>query len=287
MFRKKKNMGSVTVFEDDDPPPRPDEFADLGLQPHADNTDIDRMTAQQLETLALSTANQGKESTSRALRLAVEAREVGVSTAEKMQSQTTQLEKMSDDIEVVHDYLDKSERLIDKMSKPKIVRMFQRKKPVGKGLEKVKASKKETEARVEMREKGVSALDVATMRGGEGVISMDALENDREQLLDGETVTDVRRGLGRRKKKEPERNLDPRQIREDYSQYSQPVADVMKKQDDDLDQIADALADMRSLAGAMNSELQYQETLIEEVQGFTAETSRRTKENAKKINRIK
>lgn len=110
MFRKKKNVGSVTVMEDE-----PGEFDDLGLAdaPAAKAHDpeaLDQMSAQQLEALALGSANAGKEATSRALRMANEAREIGANTAATMHKQTEQLEKMSEDIEVVHDYLDKSER---------------------------------------------------------------------------------------------------------------------------------------------------------------------------------
>lgn len=115
MFRRKKHLGTVTVFEEDEPVPA-DNFDDLGLNDikHKDSTnqDLNQMTAAQLESLALGTAQTGREGTQRALRMALEAREIGVSTAETMKSQTAQLEKMSEDIEVVHDYLDKSERTL-------------------------------------------------------------------------------------------------------------------------------------------------------------------------------
>lgn len=93
----------------------PEEFDDLGLSEATnakehDPEALDQMSAQQLEALALGSANAGKDATSRALRMATEAREIGVNTATTMQNQTQQLEKMSEDIEVVHDYLDKSER---------------------------------------------------------------------------------------------------------------------------------------------------------------------------------
>lgn len=177
--------------------------------------------------------------------------------------------------------------LIDKMTKPKLVRMFQKKKGTGKGLDKVKGSRKEQEERDELRKKGLGAVDLADMDGGsKGNISMEELE--RNQLLDGasEEVTQARRGRWGRKKEVVE-TKDPKAVREDYSQYSAGVADVMRKQDDDLDQISDALADMRALAGGMNNELDYQDKLINEVQNFSVETSVRTKENARKINKIK
>lgn len=111
MFRKKKNVGVVTIMDEEQ-----EEFDDLGLSEAAaaqerDPEALDQMSAQQLEALALTSANAGKDSTTRALRMANEAREIGVNTAATMHKQTQQLEKMSEDIEVVHDYLDKSERM--------------------------------------------------------------------------------------------------------------------------------------------------------------------------------
>lgn len=295
MFRKKKNVGNVTVFEEearaDDA--ADDTFDDLGLaerrRESVDAAELDGMTAVQLEALAVASANAGKDGTGRALVLAREAREVGIGTAGMLKDQTAQLEKMGDDIEVVHDYLDKSERIIDKMSKPKIVRMFQRKKPVGKGLNKVRGSKKEVEAREAMKKNGVDALDMEKMAGS----SKDGLDMEdlaREELFSGATpVADVKGRKSRfgRPSKAPQVPVNSRDIKEDYSHYTEGVATVMRQQDDDLDEISDALADMQSLATAMGQELTYQDKLITEVQDFTAETSRRTKANARRVNQIK
>lgn len=113
MFRKKKNLGTVTVFEQDT---IKDDFDDLGLNDVKRNNstdhDLNQMTASQLEALSLGTAQNGREGTQRALRMALEAREIGASTANTMHKQTEQLEKMSEDIEVVHNYLDKSDRML-------------------------------------------------------------------------------------------------------------------------------------------------------------------------------
>lgn len=112
MFRKKKDVGTVIVLDDN---PSVDAREELGLSgprggdPTSD--DMEHMTSQQLEQLAIGTAKSGKDATARALRMATEAREIGANTAATMQQQTVQLEKLSEDIEVVHDYLDKSESM--------------------------------------------------------------------------------------------------------------------------------------------------------------------------------
>lgn len=111
MFRKKADAGAITVLDEDENALQRDQ---LGLtdpnEAVPSDQQIDNMTSAELRRLALSSANFGKDSTARALRMATEAREIGANTATTMQQQTTQLEKLSDDIEVVHDYLDKSER---------------------------------------------------------------------------------------------------------------------------------------------------------------------------------
>lgn len=109
MFHKKKDFGTVVILDEDC-----NAREKLGLsdrQAHnSTHGDLENMTTQQLEKLAIDTAQSGKDATSRTLRMAIEAREIGANTAATMQQQTAQLEKLSEDIEVVHDYLDKSER---------------------------------------------------------------------------------------------------------------------------------------------------------------------------------
>lgn len=177
--------------------------------------------------------------------------------------------------------------VIDKMTKPKLVRMFQRKKGNGNGLSKVKVSRKDQEEREDLRKKGLSVIDLDNMEGdNKDHLSMDQLQ--RNELFDGATEEMAQKRRGRwGRKKEVVETKNPKAVREDYSQYSASVAEVMRKQDDDLDQISDALADMHELAGAMNNELEYQDKLITEVQDFTVETSTRTKENARRIKKIK
>lgn len=290
MFRRnKKNVGVTVLEEDGDTGGGPDAnrealFAGANVAGASSRSPLSarehvqgvkqlaqRLTVKQLEAQALREARVGKESTARALRLATEARETGVQTAAQLSAQTKQLEKMGDDIEVVHDYLDKSERTINKMTKPKIVRMFQYRKKDGKGLNKVKASKKERNARDELREAGVNALDVDRMQAGEGAITRvsNDTEEEKKRSLFGKNKSEGRKGV--------------REIENDYSQYTSEVAKVHREQDKDLDQISDLLTDMQALGNAMHSEIQLQDTLLEEGKNFTEETRKRTQANAKKL----
>lgn len=291
MFRKKKEFGSVTVLDDDEESGQ--DFNDLGLdekRPSDGQDDLQNMTTEQLEKLAISTAQAGKESTTRALRTAMEAREIATTTAQTMQQQTEQLENMSEQIEVVHDYLDKSERTIEKLNKPKLVRMFQRKKPAGKGLDKVKVSRKENEQREELRTKGLDSIDVKKLQTSVDGKSVQMQDLQREQLLEedaGSSTTTGRLAWLGKKSREPAPRVQTRDIQDDYSQYSSGVADVLRQQDDDLDAIGDAIADMKAMGTAMNNELDYQNTLVTDVQERSSVTAQRTKANARKIARIK
>jgi hypothetical protein len=289
MWKKKRATGTVTVY-DDEPEDRAggDEYSDLGLGSHkprgyGDDQELEHMSAAELEALALASAQAGSQGTHRALAMALETREIGVNTAQTMKQQTEQLERLGDEIEVVHDYLDKSDRVIDKMTKPKIVRMFQKTRKDGRGLDKMKGSKKEQAEREALKARGLGSVDTDGMGSERGDSA--AGSTDRDELFE---VQGVKKN-GKRAKDSSSASISQtsRAIEEDYSQYSTGVATAMRKQDQDLDQISDALADMKSLANGMNAELSYQEKLITEIQDFTEETSRRTKDHARRVNQIK
>jgi hypothetical protein len=290
---KKKAVGTVTIVED-----VPDDDV-LGLQQsrHArgPGDDLSQMTAHELEALALASANSGQESTTRALAMAVETREIGVNTAHALQMQTEQLDRLGNEIVEVHDVLDRSDVVIDKMSRGKLSRMLRRARPVGKGLDKVRASKKEMAEREALKARGLRAVDLDSMggsssRGGIDEVVGDEEDDDsvvgedREELFEVKGVQKKGR-LGHNGKAAPGPR-SARDAKEDYSQYSSGVATAMRKQDDDLDAISDVLKDMRMLAGGMGDELKYQEHKIAEVTTFTNETSNRTKGQAERVKRI-
>lgn len=305
MFSKKKKGGGGVVLLDEPasggpsspPPPPADSFDDLlgdapsggsrggrsaasGREPTA--AEMEQMSVAELEEHALAQAAAGNEGTKRSLALALEARSIGVNTAATLKDQTKQLEGMTADIERVHDCLDKSEKVIDKMTKPVYVRMFSRAKRPGKGLDKQKKlGRKEAKERDALRDGGVDSLDLDGLRerdeaargGGGG-----GDDDDRADLLDEQLVAS--------KKGKAARAVGGAAGvggREEYAGYSTGVASALRKQDEDLDAISGALADMKGLASAMNSELTYQEGLVSTVNEYTLETSRRTKANADKV----
>lgn len=181
--------------------------------------------------------------------------------------------------------------IIDKMSKPKIARMFARKKPTGKGLNNVRTGRKEREAREALRSEGLASIDLDGMSGKPpGALELEDMDKDRKELLDGATAAAEKTGTKKKNRKGkggPSESKNPKQVTDDYSHYTKDVAAVMRDQDKDLDRISDVLGDMKSMATAMNNEISYQSGLIDEVQNFTKETSERTKANARRVNKIK
>lgn len=293
------------MLEDDTPNPVTSAYDQLLNNRRDDGpTDeqIDNMSADQLQQVIEGSAQAGKESTARALKIAVETREIGVSTAETMQQQTAQLERMQDDLEVVHDHLDKAEGTIEKLTTNKLVRMLKFNKGKGRTADKKKISRKEEEEREELRAKGLESIDIREMqrRNNEGTMTMEELQ--RNELLGGTSTSKAPvaqsddqpsesknrlRLFGGRKKSDGEKRVATRDIKEDYSEYSDNVASVLRQQDDDLDKISDVVGDLNRMAVAMNTELDYQSKLIDDVKETAAETSRRTKDNSRRINKIK
>lgn len=307
MFRRKQKASAaatqVTDLDDDAPnpltstPSRPtytltNDALELNYRtPHPTSDELNQMDSTQLQELVEQSAQAGKDATAHALRMATEARQIGADTAQTMQNQTEQLEKMTEDLVDVNASLDKSERTIDKMNRPKIVRMFQIKRSKGKGLDKVRPGEKELEERQKIRNEGLDSIDVRAMQKQEATVDMDDLEAPVDSL-DGEGDSNKKNRLklfgGKRTKSNEAANTplqSSRRIQEDYSGYSDNVATVLRKQDDDLDKISDVLGDMKSMANAMNNELEYQAQVINDVQNMSEETSKRTRDNKNRIAR--
>lgn len=314
----------MTIFEEDDIVAE-DKFNDLGED--AENADeVDIMTVAQMKELAIANARAGKEATARTLKVANEAKEIGIETAEKLHEQTEQIEHLADDFVVVHDYLDKTERtytifsdyygfvylfcslniercnlflnpqlivmcgclqiigVVNKMRKPKLLRLFQRKKG-RKKLEEKKLSRKEQEEKERVRQNGVSATHLERLRSSKTpavVMSMDDIASDLSPSV----------GNGWNWKKD--RNASAPSVvaytdevsKDPYADYDGDVAGVLRDQDGDLGDLSDTLAGMRDIAVAMNYELDHQNGLISKVQDYTEQTKGRTMENARKIRMI-
>lgn len=170
---------------------------------------------------------------------------------------------------------------MNKMRKPKLLRIFRRKKG-RKQLETPKITKQEQHAREQVRRNGVGALQLERQRSNRNapVMTMDDLAGDSSS-------SSVSGGWKGKK----DYVSAPSFIRYDrkndeYSEYDDDVADVLRDQDGDLEDLSDTLAGMRDVAVAMNNELDHQNDLIGRVQDYTEQTKDRTMENARKIRMI-
>lgn len=111
MFRKKKVLGSVTIFPDNDETAA-SRFNDLEDEATEISGELHEMSAFQIRQLLIASAQAGTDTSARALQTVHEARKIGMETAETMQQQTRQLERTGNDFEIVQTYLDKSERTL-------------------------------------------------------------------------------------------------------------------------------------------------------------------------------
>lgn len=323
-FKKRKVLGTVTIFEEDDLAAE-DKFNDLGIDAEkADQLDI--MTTTQLKELALANARAGKEATARTVQLANEANQIGLETAEKLHDQTENLEKLGDDFVVVHEYLNKTERkspflsflsiffnflytskttltwkycllfsnfncqgVVNKMRTPRILRMFQRRKG-RKGLDSSPLSKKELKKQEEMRRNGVESLamernesTLVSIREATVVTMDDVLESSSGGGRKGKQYNKTKN----RHVSAPVGMYDDLQEESDvYGNYDDDVADVLRDQDNDLDDLSQTLMGMKDVAVAMNHELDHQRHLINQMQDYTEQTKIKTAKNTKAIKEI-
>lgn len=91
-------------------------------------------------------------------------------------------------------------------------------------------------------------------------------------------LDDMSGGARRRGKKKGE---------SDNSGLPTTVAQVVDQQDENLDELADVLGKLNAVAGAMNSELDIQNKLIDDVQEGTQQTRERTKNQKSRLEKIK
>jgi hypothetical protein len=249
----RKQVGTVTFLDD-----LPEDALGLQTSQRArdakDDGNLAQMTSTELEALALTEAMSGQQSTSRALAVAIETRAVGLNTARELQQQTEQLERLTVGIGEVSNTLDKSDFIIDKMSRGKLSRMVRKKKSDGKKPPTARAERRHLAEREALKTHGLSSVDLNGIGGDHEEASP-----NRELLLAG---NDVRKSHMVEKSRKVQTQQSARSTQEDYSHYSSGVAHAIQQQDSELDAISVVLNDLRSVAGAMGGELQYHNVLI-------------------------
>lgn len=320
MFRKKKMVGCVTIFNDNDITAA-DRFNDLGIDDmddteNAGTDQLDNLTREQVTRLAVANAQAGREATRRALAMAAETRDIGAKTTETLGAQTAQLEKMGDDFDAVHGYLDQSEKVIEKMRKPKLIRMLQGKGWRSNGgtssanVSVISSSpgNAKDEYYKDLKRNGCHSVKYSqeAQKYGTrkaGIVSMGDIEGDGGSSDDdGDSDVDKSASFklsagsfnigklmkgGKKGKGEGNVVISTRKIHDDYEEFDPEVGDILKEQDEDLDLISDSLTDMKRMAVAMNNELQYQGHLVNSIQDATVSASERTKRNVNEMSKIK
>lgn len=167
--------------------------------------------------------------------------------------------------------------------------MFQRRKGRN-GLDTTPVSKKELKKQEEMRRNGVQSL--AMERDESTIVSIrEATVVTMDDVLESSPGGN-RKGNNYNKSKN--RHVSsPAAVYDDleeescmYGEYDDDVADVLRDQDNDLEDLSQTLMGMKDVAVAMNHELDHQRHLINQVQNYTQQTKIKTAKNTKAIKEI-
>ncbi|KAA8496622.1 Synaptosomal-associated protein 25-B [Porphyridium purpureum] len=232
--------------------------------------ELDAMDAE-----ALRLAEDSALSTKRTRALVHETREVGTATATALNQQSEQLERIQDDLVETNATIDRTDKIIQKLASPWTYK-----------LQPGARRKKEDQLKSSGMNRGrVIDLDEST---GLEIVS--------------ESVSPRGSGGGKKKKdakvleqEEREALLSPRtrakqeKIRKDTAHMTETERRLYileQEQDDDLNDIGKVVGDLKGLALAMNTELNYQTEMIVAVTHDAGVTSRRLKENNRKVKNI-
>mmetsp|Transcript_11139 Transcript_11139/g.34130 ORF Transcript_11139/g.34130 Transcript_11139/m.34130 type:complete len:264 (+) Transcript_11139:160-951(+) len=215
-----------------------------------------------LTEIARRTATESTQRTERMLKVTTEARDTGIETARELERQTKQLEKIDDDIEEVHDIIDRGEKTVNKMTR----RWFS-----GSSRAKNKVNKKDANRITELKGDGIESLDLPSDDEGK--------TNDRDQLFMDKNGIQGGKNGGKHRAPRPKRAGPDAALHEELDQAED-------QQDEHLDQMSIMLKEMKGLAGAMDKELQYQTHLVDKVQTGTREVSGRIQSNNQKLKKF-
>uniref|UniRef100_A0A7S2ZEK0 t-SNARE coiled-coil homology domain-containing protein n=1 Tax=Rhodosorus marinus TaxID=101924 RepID=A0A7S2ZEK0_9RHOD len=215
----------------------------------------DREDVVSLQQLAKQTSEDSFARTQRMLKMTEETRQVAVATAEQLENQTGQLEKMDKDMNDIQVLVERSEKTVDKMIRPWYARV------PGRG----KLSKKDKEDKTKKNRKQKGSIEEIVdeepkeqpttselTEAGENVEEM------RDDLL-GDMPSD---GGGIRDQKPPRPRAKPRRTGPN-AELLDELDKAEEEQENQLSEMGSMLRDLKGIASGMNQELEKQEGLID------------------------
>mmetsp|Transcript_16706 Transcript_16706/g.68408 ORF Transcript_16706/g.68408 Transcript_16706/m.68408 type:complete len:215 (+) Transcript_16706:488-1132(+) len=212
------------------------------------------------------------------LKMTEETRQVAVATAEQLENQTGQLEKMDKDMNDIQVLVERSEKTVDKMIRPWYARV------PGRG----KLSKKDKEDKTKKNRKQKGSIEEIVdeepkeqpttselTEAGENVEEM------RDDLL-GDMPSD---GGGIRDQKPPRPRAKPRRTGPN-AELLDELDKAEEEQENQLSEMGSMLRDLKGIASGMNQELEKQEGLIDGLDQSADATTERIELNNTKLKRI-
>eukprot|EP00189_Rhodosorus_marinus_P007574 CAMPEP_0184752772 /NCGR_PEP_ID=MMETSP0315-20130426/43756_1 /TAXON_ID=101924 /ORGANISM="Rhodosorus marinus, Strain UTEX LB 2760" /LENGTH=209 /DNA_ID=CAMNT_0027232125 /DNA_START=779 /DNA_END=1408 /DNA_ORIENTATION=+ len=205
-----------------------------------------------------------------------ETRQVAVATAEELDKQTGQLEKMDNDMNGIQVLVERSEKTVDKVIRPWYARV------PGRG----KVSKKDKETKKNRKQKG-SITEIVEEEPEEQPPTseltepVENIEGMRGDLL-GDRPAD---GAVVKEQKPPRPRAKPRRTGPN-AELLDELDKAEEEQENQLSEISATLRDLKGIASGINQELSKQSVLIDGLDQSADMTTERIEANNMKLKRI-
>ncbi|KAJ8905296.1 hypothetical protein NDN08_001803 [Rhodosorus marinus] len=214
----------------------------------------DRDDVTSLQQLAKKTAEDSSARTQRMLKMTEETRQVAVATAEQLEKQTGQLEKMDKDMDDIQGLVERSEKTVDKMIRPWYARV------PGRG--KLSKKDKEDKTKKNRKQKG-SIQEIVDEEPEEQPTTSEFTEpvENNEDMRD-DLLGDKPSDGGAAAQKPPRSRAKPRRTGQN-AELLDELDKAEEEQENQLSEMGSMLRDLKGIASGMNQELDKQEVLID------------------------
>ncbi|CAN8076933.1 unnamed protein product [Agarophyton chilense] len=230
-------VGQVEILEDDKPWQNID-----APTPQAEEKNAAR-------ALLLHEANAGLQGTKTILDTAAHSHHVAVATASSLSAQTRQLEGITEDLDVIDGTVDRAGNTVYKLTRNPLRALVE--KPL-------------THSKKKRNQNHVNPALISAEEDSRGIRSKsDKSESDPSSSWLARRKEELIPRISKKGHRSEKRTVE---VMEDhYSDFDDDVKQILRKQDDHLDQTANQLTELRNLALGINAELGKQAEMVESI----------------------
>lgn len=201
------------------------------------------------QAVLLQEANIGLDTTTQILATTIQSTQVANETASSLVAQTNQLENIHDDLDEIEVVVGYAERNIENLIRNPLRTLVE--KPFKRRIKPAKLSKLTPSERNSLSFDHTNHVEDATSRAG-------WLKRQRNQLF-----------VGRSRKSHPHSESDIKQHTQQTDSYSNLYSDdvnqILRKQDQNLDETVKQLNELSAIALGMNEELEKQAEIVDSI----------------------